>query len=124
MHYHLHQADLWVPIAGTMELGLHDLRPDSETFGESRLFALGDPRDAPRGVYIPPGVAHGFCAVTESTLLYLVDREYEGTDEHGFHPGDPMLGFTWPVVEPILSERDRDAPSMAQALEATPVPAR
>jgi dTDP-4-dehydrorhamnose 3,5-epimerase len=120
MHYHVHQADLWAPIQGTIAIGLRDLRPDSTTFGASTMFTT-DPLEQPRVVYIPAGVAHGFCAVTDVTLLYLVDREYDGTDEHGFSPTDPALGFTWPVDDPILSERDLEAPSLADALAVHPL---
>jgi dTDP-4-dehydrorhamnose 3,5-epimerase len=120
MHYHLHQADLWVPIEGTIAIGLRDLRPNAKTFGASTMFTT-DPLEEPRVVYIPAGVAHGFCAVTDVTLLYLVDREYDATDEHGFSPFDPALGFTWPVDDPILSDRDRTAPTLADALAVHPV---
>lgn len=118
MHYHRRQSDLWVPIGGAMAIGLYDVRP-------------GTPADPPGirvdvepgvALYIPRGVAHGYVAVRELTLLYLVDRTYDGgADEHGFMPLDPAIGFDWPVPEPTLSERDRRAPSIAEALASDPV---
>ena len=73
-------------------------------------------------IYIPPGVAHGFCARSEFTLLYLVDRTYDGgIDEFGFSPLDPAAGIDWPVADPILSDRDRDAPGLEDALATAPV---
>ena len=113
MHYHHRQADLWVPVAGEATGALVDLRGGSEAPRSATTF------DAVPGmaVYIPPGVAHGFCARSDFTLLYLVDRTYDGgVDEHGFSPLDPALGIDWPVADPTLSERDRRAPSLGDAL--------
>jgi dTDP-4-dehydrorhamnose 3,5-epimerase len=121
MHYHVRQADLWVPIDGTITIGLHDVRSSSPTGGASMTLDLGQSPDTRAAVFIPPGVAHGFCATSELLLLYLVDREYDGTDEHGFSPTDPALGFTWPVASPILSDRDREAPGLNEALAAHPI---
>jgi dTDP-4-dehydrorhamnose 3,5-epimerase len=50
-------------------------------------------------------------------LLYIVTAEYDGTDEHGFAWNDPTAGVAWPEGTPLLSERDRSAPSLPVALE-------
>ena len=118
MHYHHRQADLWVPVAGEATGALVDLRGGSAAPGSGWTF------DAVPGmaVYIPPGVAHGFCARSDYTLLYLVDRTYDGgVDEFGFSPLDPAAGITWPVAGPLLSDRDRQAPSLEEALAAAPI---
>lgn len=112
MHVHRRQADVWIPVDGQASVGLFDLRPHSATHGESWTGALVSGEGA-RAVYIPAGVAHGFCAVVPFTLLYLVDRGYDGTDELGFRFDDPELSFAWPVDDPIVSDRDREAPSAA-----------
>ena len=117
LHYHRIQADLWVPVEGRATVGLVDLRPGSATRGEALTVDV-EPGVA---VYLPPGVAHGFCAVAEFTLLYLVDRAYDGADEFGFSPLDPATGITWPEAEPVLSARDRTAPSLEDALARTPI---
>jgi dTDP-4-dehydrorhamnose 3,5-epimerase len=118
MHFHQRQADLWVPISGEATAAVFDLRDGSPAARTGATF------DAVAGmaVYIPPGVAHGFCARSDFTLLYLVDRTYDdGADEHGFSPLDPTAGIEWPVADPVLSARDRDAPSLEDALARTPV---
>jgi dTDP-4-dehydrorhamnose 3,5-epimerase len=117
LHYHRIQADLWVPVDGQATVGLVDLREDSPT-NRDHLAIDVEPGIA---LYLPPGVAHGFCARTAFTLLYLVDRAYDGADEFGFSPLDPAAGITWPVDEPVLSDRDRQAPTLAEALAAAPV---
>ena len=58
MHYHLRQADFWLAPSGHVRAALYDLRASSPTRGASQLLQLGEAH--PFGVYIPPGVAHGF----------------------------------------------------------------
>jgi dTDP-4-dehydrorhamnose 3,5-epimerase len=65
--------------------------------------------DDPTVVYIPPGVAHGFYAVTELDLIYWVTHYFDNTDEHGVQWNDPTAEVPWRVERPILSERDRSA---------------
>jgi dTDP-4-dehydrorhamnose 3,5-epimerase len=112
LHYHLHQADYWYVPVGTALVALHDLRVGSPTEGNSETIEIG--QDDHRGVYIPRGVAHGFYAVTDMTITYLVDGYYDPADELGVAWDDPALGFTWPSEEPTLSERDRRNPSRAE----------
>ncbi len=73
-------------------------------------------------VVIPSGVAHGFLALDPLELLYLVTNEYDGSDELGFAWDDPVAAVPWPPVpdtpdgRPILSDRDRSNPSLADLL--------
>ncbi|HCB34193.1 MAG TPA: dTDP-4-dehydrorhamnose 3,5-epimerase [Acidimicrobiaceae bacterium] len=109
LHYHLRQADYWYAPAGTARAVLHDLRTGSPTDGVTMTVALGD--SAHRGVYIPAGVAHGFAALTDVTLTYLVDRYYDPADELGVAWDDPDVAADWGVAQPVLSERDRANPA-------------
>src|SRR5690606_8825957 len=75
LHYHLHQADYWYVAMGTCRVVLHDLRDKSPTDGATMVLDLGRRADGSfdhRGVYIPPGVAHGFAAHSDVTITYLV----------------------------------------------------
>ncbi len=72
LHYHFRQVDYWYVPAGRVRAGLADLRRSSPTFGRAELVDLGD--DNQMGLFIPPGVAHGFLALTDATLTYLVDN--------------------------------------------------
>jgi dTDP-4-dehydrorhamnose 3,5-epimerase len=67
-------------------------------------------------VLIPAGVAHGFLALEPLQLAYLVTTEYDGTDEHGFAWDDPAVAIPWPNPAPVLSDRDRGNPVLAEAL--------
>ena len=67
--------------------------------------------DVDQGVYIPPGVAHGFAALTDVLLTYLVDNYYDPADELGLAWDDPDVGADWGVTDPILSARDQSNPA-------------
>ena len=107
LHYHLHQADYWYVPTGTILVALHDLRASSPSRGQSLAFEIGPGVDNEIGVYIPPGVAHGFQAVTDATLTYLVDNYYDPNDENGLAWDDPDAAIPWPIPEPLLSDRDK-----------------
>ena len=111
LHYHLHQADYWYCPVGTIRVVLHDLREGSPTDGATECFDIGG--DDHRGVFIPPGVAHGFAALTDVVMTYLVDGYYNPADELGVHWNDPVIGADWGVTDPITSERDRTNPMRA-----------
>ncbi len=119
MHYHHHQADYWCVLEGVASVGLYDLRPGSPT-REAVASLTFDAGLGLRGLYIPAGVAHGFAAVSDVRLQYLVDAEFTGADEHGFKWDDPDLGIVWPIDRPIVSDRDRANPSLAEALADAP----
>lgn len=111
LHYHLHQADYWYVPFGKAFVALHDLRTSSSTEGTSLTLELGPHNHT--GVYIPPGVAHGFYALTDMTITYLVDGYYDPADELGVAWNDPALKIDWPNAEPIMSDRDRENPFKA-----------
>ncbi len=116
LHYHLHQADYWYVPYGTARVVLHDLRTESPTDGSTQWLDLGRQADGThshRGVFIPPGVAHGFAALTDMTITYLVDNYYNPADELGVAWDDPAIAADWGVSDPILSDRDRKNPARA-----------
>ena len=108
LHYHLHQADYWYVTRGRARVVLHDLRAGSGTEGSTLVEEIGEHDD--RGIFIPPGVAHGFAALTDLTLTYLVDGYYNQSDELGVAWDDPDIAADWGVGSPVLSPRDRANP--------------
>ena len=115
LHYHLHQADYWYCPVGTIRVVLHDLRADGPTDGATLAFDISGENHL--GVYIPPGVAHGFAAHTDVVMTYLVDNYYNPADELGVLWNDPAIGADWGVAEPILSARDQSNPLRADMPE-------
>ena len=117
LHYHLHQADYWYVPFGRARVVLHDLRAGGTTDGATFTVDLGaDPDGGPfdhRGVYIPPGVAHGFSALTDMTITYLVDGYYNPADELGVAWDDPAIDADWGLADPLVSERDAANPARA-----------
>ncbi len=116
LHYHLHQADYWYVPFGTARVVLHDLRVGAPTDGATLTLDLGRQADGThshRGVYIPPGVAHGFAALSDMTITYLVDGYYNAADELGVAWDDPEIGADWGVTDPVLSGRDQANPRRA-----------
>ncbi|MFL5777381.1 MAG: dTDP-4-dehydrorhamnose 3,5-epimerase family protein [Chloroflexota bacterium] len=119
LHLHRRQLDLWVVLAGRASVGLVDVRPLIGGTSDRAEVELRELR-ADEWVTIPAGVAHGFLALEPLELLYLVTNEYDGTDELGFAWDDPAVAVPWPAVSgtpdgrPIMSERDRSNPSLAE----------
>jgi dTDP-4-dehydrorhamnose 3,5-epimerase len=108
LHYHLHQADYWYVPYGRALVVLHDLREGSPTDGTTEQLEIG--AHDHRGVHIPSGVAHGFYALTDLTITYLVDNYYDAADELGVAWDDPVLQVDWPDDSPTLSKRDETNP--------------
>jgi dTDP-4-dehydrorhamnose 3,5-epimerase len=92
-----------------------DLRVGSPGFGRWQGVQLDD--ENRRAVYIGEGLGHAFVALAdEATVLYLCSAPYAPGREHGVDPLDPAIGIAWPAdIEPVLSDKDRQAPSLAQA---------
>lgn len=111
LHYHLHQADYWLVPVGRARVVLHDLREGSATDGATLVLEIGEADS--RGVFIPPGVAHGFAAITDMMITYMVDGYYNPDDELGVAWDDPDIAADWGVSDPILSARDRANPRRA-----------
>lgn len=116
LHYHLHQADYWYVPFGRARVVLHDLRVGSPTDGATLTFDLGRRDDGThdhRGIFIPPGVAHGFASLTDMTITYLVDGYYNAADELGVAWDDDEIGADWGLTGPVLSQRDQQNPKRA-----------
>ncbi len=110
LHYHLHQADYWYVPFGTARVVLHDLRAGGPTDGATQMIDISGENHV--GVFIPPGVAHGFAALTDMTITYLVDGYYNPADELGVAWDDPVIAADWGVdpAVAVLSQRDRTNP--------------
>jgi dTDP-4-dehydrorhamnose 3,5-epimerase len=109
LHYHRRQTDWWYLVSGSARVALADLRRKVER-PPVQMIELRS--DEPTVLQIPAGVAHGFLALSDIDLIYLVSEEYDGTDEFGIAWNDPSLAIPWGIDRPILSARDRDNPEL------------
>lgn len=112
LHYHFHQVDYWYVVQGRIRAGLADIRPDSPTFRRVETVEMGGPNQI--GLFIPVGVAHGFVALSDVTLTYVVDNYYDSSDEYGVAWNDPELAVPWGIEEPLLSQRDAGNPRLEE----------
>ena len=100
-----------------------DIRVGSPTFGTVDSVRLDDVDR--RAIYLAEGLGHAFMALTDdATVAYLCSEPYAPARERGVHPLDPSLGMPWPGdVEPLLSPKDAEAPTLEQARDQGLLPA-
>ena len=92
-----------------------DLRMSSSTLGHWVATELSDNNH--RQFYIPPGVAHGFCVLSEvADFEYKCTEVYHPEDEVGIHYADSQLAIDWPIDDPVVSEKDSKNISFASYL--------
>lgn len=114
------QAKLVQVISGEIYDVAVDVRRGSPTFG--RFAAVRLTADEFRQLYIPGGFAHGFAVTSETAdVEYKCSDLYDPAAEIGIAWDDPSLAIPWPVAEPILSDRDRRHPRLADVSDRLPV---
>jgi len=94
-HYHQHQTDCWMAVAGMLQVALVDLRYGSRTFGVRNTMYVGALR--PWQILIPPGVAHGYKVISldPSILVYATDQYYNPADEGRIPHNHPSIAYDW-----------------------------
>jgi dTDP-4-dehydrorhamnose 3,5-epimerase len=108
------QGKLVQVLRGTVYDVAVDIRRGSPTFGRWVGVELSEAQ--PRQLWIPPGFAHGFCVLSESADFFYKCTEFYAPDaERSIAWDDPRIGIRWPVGEPILSAKDREAPRLDDA---------
>jgi dTDP-4-dehydrorhamnose 3,5-epimerase len=113
LHYQNPQAQgkLVHVLAGEVFDVAVDIRAGSPTFGKSVGEILSEKNH--RQMYIPPGLAHGFCVLSDTVLFaYKCTDTYNAAAEGGIFWNDPDLGIVWPIREPILSPKDEKYPPL------------
>lgn len=107
------QAKLLRVVRGAVFDVMVDLRHGSPTYG--RHFAVTISADAWNQVYVPAGLAHGFCTLEPGTeVIYKASAPYSPAHEAGLLWNDPDLGIDWPVsaADAILSPKDTQYPRL------------
>ena len=95
IHYHFEQTDLWVPVAGMLQVMLYDLRRNAPTFGVANTIYAGVHQ--PWRILIPPGVGHGYkvLGTQPAQLVYVTDRYYNPKDEGRLQYDHPEIAYDW-----------------------------
>lgn len=90
-----------------------DLRPASPTY--ARWVARTLSADTGAMLWIPEGFAHGYVVLSDvAEVAYKTTAEWDPGLDRGVRWNDPEIGVAWPVAEPILSDKDRRAPLLAE----------
>ena len=98
-----------------------DLRRNSPTFGKWHGVELSD--TGQRQVYMAPGIAHGFCVLSDlADLHYKVSRFYDPDDECGMVWNDSEVNIDWPSITPLILQRDATYKSLSQLIESHQLP--
>ncbi len=96
-----------------------DLRTGSATYGQWEGYELND--EAHRQLFVPAGFGHGFAVLSEEAdVAYQLSSTYDPATESGIAWDDPEVGVEWPVEDPLLSERDKQAPRLSEVAETLP----
>jgi len=94
-----------------------DIRVGSATFGQWIAVELTE--DNMRQVMVPAGFAHGFLTLSDcAEVQYKCTGYYTPSAEGSIVWNDPDLGIVWPIPDPLLSDRDRNARSLSEYLKA------
>jgi len=98
------------PVTGSIFIAIVDIRPKSKTFAKVETFTLTSKNR--HALYISKGLANSICVIGDQPVnyLYLVDAYYDGSDTRAIAYNDPDLNITWPIKNPLISQRDKDNP--------------
>ncbi len=116
MHFQLNpkaQAKLIHAARGEIINVVVDIRKGSPTFGKWITVELSS--ENKKQLFVPKGFANGYCTLTNNAeITYKVDEYYDPQADRCFRWDDPDIGIEWPITNPILSERDKNAPPMSE----------
>ena len=94
-----------------------DIRPESKTFGKHYSVELSG--DNHYQLWMPPGFAHGFSVLSEEAIfLYKCTNFYNNEFERAINYNDPKLNIDWKVGTPIVSDKDKNAPSFREYINS------
>jgi dTDP-4-dehydrorhamnose 3,5-epimerase len=116
MHLQVEQASNWrfiQVLRGAAFDVLLDLRAGEETFLQNQISYLS--ADLPQTLIVPPGIAHGFQALTDVDIIYLTSHRHEPGLDKGINPFS--IGVDWPLEVTSISERDSNLPNLQEYIK-------
>ena len=106
------QGKLVMALQGTVYDVAVDIRRGSPTFGQWTGHTLSEENG--HQLWIPEGFAHGYAVLSETAVFaYKCTREYRADGDAAIRYDDPAIGIDWMIERPVLSEKDRSAPLLA-----------
>ena len=117
LHYQISpnpQAKLVRCVKGSIYDVIVDIRPKSPTFGKWVSVILNEFNH--KQIYVPEGFAHGFQSLTDDVIVvYKTTEFYSKECDRAIRWNDPEIGISWPLDNPILSQKDQNAPLLKEA---------
>jgi dTDP-4-dehydrorhamnose 3,5-epimerase len=116
------QAKVVTCAHGQLDDVIVDIRVGSPTFGRHEIVHLAAGEE--RSVYVPAGVAHGFCVTSElGALTYLLSSPFNASLELEINPFDEELSVPWTIDgDAVVSPKDAGAPSLRERRDAKELP--
>lgn len=108
------QAKLVRVVTGKVLDVVVDLRRDSVTFGKT--FSVVLDAEKQNQLFVPEGFAHGLAVLEDAIFFYKCSNVYNKASESGIRWDDPELNIQWPVENPILSDKDRELPTLKELI--------
>jgi len=106
---------IYVPFGKVLSVTV-DLRKDSSTFKVLNMLEIGEGNLVK--LFVPSGVANSYFVLSDEAVLeYQVNEYWAAGREKGIAWDDPDLNIDWPNKNPVLSEKDKDNPSLKEYLE-------
>lgn len=107
------------PVNGKMFAPIVDLRPDSEAFGKVEEFTFDNTSEesTQMALFLPSGgIGNSICVAGDEPVdyVYLVDEYWDDSKAKGVAWDDPDLNIDWPVENPVISDRDKDNPTLRE----------
>lgn len=106
------------PVNGVLFTAIVDVRPESKTFGRVETFTFDNTvvDSFHSAVFIAKGLGNSLCVTGEEPVdyVYLVDEYWDDKKASGIAWDDPDLNIKWPVKNPLISERDRNNPTLRE----------
>jgi len=102
------------PVNGEVFVSIVDIRPNSPTFAKVETFIINDENRI--ALFVSKGLANSYCIIGAQSVnyIYLVDAYYDGSDTRALAWDDPDLAIDWPIKDPIISDRDKNNPSLRE----------
>ena len=89
-----------------------DLRQDSATYKQWICVELSE--ENKKQIFIPRGFGHAFVTLTDNAeIMYKADNYYSFEHDSAILWSDPEIGIDWGVTDPIISDKDKNAPLLS-----------
>ena len=109
----MEQAKLVRCVRGALMDFVVDLRPESETFKQWISVELS--AENKKQLFVPRGFGHAFLTLTDDTeIIYKADNYYSPEHDAAIIWSDPEIGIDWGIENPIVSEKDKNAPLLKE----------